>query len=185
MNPIIAVFGASRTTRSDPEWGQAVELGRLLVEAGAEVATGGYAGLMEAVSEGAHLAGGRPIGVTAPTVFPGRSGANGFVDREIEAPSLPTRIARIVDISDASVALPGSLGTFAELIVAWNTAFVAPFRQAEPKPVVAIGEAWSHMIGMLETTIGADAGFVTCVPDVDAVIGALEGRVAGIASPIG
>jgi uncharacterized protein (TIGR00730 family) len=178
--PIVAVFGSSKVERDDAVWGEAERLGRLLVLAGAQVATGGYAGLMEAVSAGAAAAGGRPIGVTAPAVFPARAGANGYVAREIPAPTLPQRIARIVEIADASVALPGSIGTLAELLVAWNDAFVAPFRGAAPRPVVAVGSTWSRLIDQIGGSTGADTSFVTCVDEVDAVIPVLAAAVPGI-----
>ena len=48
--PVIAVFGASRAALGDGVYEQGVECGRLLAEAGYSVATGGYGGLMEAVS---------------------------------------------------------------------------------------------------------------------------------------
>ncbi len=169
----------------DDLWEQAARLGRLLVEAGAEVVTGGYAGLMEAVSEGAASAGGKPIGVTAPSVFPERAGANGHVAEEIPTPSIAQRIARIVEMSDASVALPGSLGTLAELVVAWNAAFVSPFRGAAPQPVVAVGPVWRELVGQIVTFTGTDDRFVTCVDDVDSVIPVLAVEVPGMTPTMG
>lgn len=183
--PLVAVFGSSAVHPGDPLWDEGARLGRLLVEAGAEVATGGYAGLMEAVSAGAAEAGGRPVGITAPSVFPGRAGANGYVAEEIAAATLPQRIAHIVEMTDAAVALPGSLGTLAELVVAWNAAFVAPFREARPKPVVAVGPTWTRLIEQMVVSIGADDRFVVCVDHVDAVVPLLAAQVPGITPTMG
>jgi uncharacterized protein (TIGR00725 family) len=60
----ITVFGGSRCGPEAAEYQEALRLGRLLVEAGFEVCSGGYAGVMEAISRGAHEAGGHIVGVT-------------------------------------------------------------------------------------------------------------------------
>jgi uncharacterized protein (TIGR00725 family) len=60
----ITVFGGSRCASDSPEYVEALRLGRLLVEAGFDVCSGGYYGVMEAISRGAHEAGGEVIGVT-------------------------------------------------------------------------------------------------------------------------
>ena len=61
----IAVFGSGYPLApSDTLYAEARALGRLLAEAGFEVATGGYDGAMAAVSQGARDAGGHVIGVT-------------------------------------------------------------------------------------------------------------------------
>ena len=63
-SPVIAVYGSSTVRDGDPAWLRARELGRELARAGATVMTGGYGGIMEACSHGAHEAGGHVIGVT-------------------------------------------------------------------------------------------------------------------------
>src|SRR5947208_13964120 len=59
----VTVFGGSRRGTDAAEYKQALQLGRLLVEAGFDVCSGGYAGIMEAISRGAHDAGGHVIGI--------------------------------------------------------------------------------------------------------------------------
>ena len=61
----ITVFGGSKCTPETEEYKEALKLGRLLVEAGFDVCSGGYAGVMEAISRGAHEAGGHVTGMTA------------------------------------------------------------------------------------------------------------------------
>ena len=53
--PVVTVFGASLTRRTDPEYAIAERLGSLLARSGYAVMTGGYFGMMEAVSKGAKL----------------------------------------------------------------------------------------------------------------------------------
>ncbi|MDI6694379.1 MAG: hypothetical protein QME21_04975 [Anaerolineales bacterium] len=62
----VTVFGGSRPTPEDYE--QALHLGRLLGGSGYIVLTGGYIGVMEAVSRGASEAGGHVIGVTCDEI---------------------------------------------------------------------------------------------------------------------
>ena len=140
---VIAVFGSSAGEPGEVDFEEGRKLGALLAGAGLAVATGGYGGLMEAVSAGAHAAGGRVIGVTAPAVFSSRSGANRYVGEELRASSLTERIHQILHAADACIALDGSIGTFTELMVAWNLAFVARFSGTDPKPVVAVGARWT------------------------------------------
>ena len=51
-----------------PAYLEALHLGELLAKAGHEVVTGGYMGVMEAVSRGAAEAGGNVIGVTCKDI---------------------------------------------------------------------------------------------------------------------
>lgn len=163
MNPTIAIFGSSRATSDQPVYRDAVKLGRTLAEAGFVIANGGYGGLMEATSQGAFEVGGTVIGVTAPDVFPDRSGVNDSVTSEVAVATLPTRIAHMVDTADATIALPGSLGTTAEFIVAWNTCFVAPMSGRTPKLNIAVGLRWRRLVDHLSEELGADPALVTCV----------------------
>lgn len=160
----IAVFGSSATVNGSEEWAEAESLGRAIAERGWAVATGGYGGTMEAVSAGAASAGGRVIGVTAPSVFPARSGPNHHVTEEIVELTISGRIARLVESSDAVIALPGSIGTLAELVVSWNVAFVGPFRGEPPLPVVAVGDTWATIIDVIHSTLPTGAGFVRIAP---------------------
>lgn len=140
--------------------------------------TGGYGGVMHAVSQGAAGAGGAVIGVTAPAVFPHRPGANPYVTVERPAPSLTERIHEMLAMTAASIALPGSIGTFTELMAAWNVAFVARFNATVPSPVVAVGEVWRELVEIAATRLATDGGVVTCVADVDAAVAIVATRLA-------
>ncbi len=170
MEQTIAVFGASLSTPGDGHYEAAVRCGRLLAEAGFAVATGGYSGSMEAVSLGASSVGGHVVGVTAPSVFPGRAGANDHVVTEMPAGSLVERIGLLADSTAGSISLWGSLGTAAELLVAWNLAYVAPFAGSAPKPIIAVGEPWMGLVPHLEAELRTTPGVVTVVPDVDTAV---------------
>lgn len=158
-----AVFGSSRAVPGDGLYEQGVELGRLLAEAGFGVVNGGYAGLMEAASAGAAGAGGRAVGVTAPSLFPVRTGGNRFLTEEIAAGSLTERIHIMWEMSCAAVVWAGTIGTFTELAVVWNDAVLAARRGAPPRPVIAFRGRWEELVVRLTGDLGADPGLVSMV----------------------
>ena len=81
---IITVFGSSRPEEGHADYAEALELGRALAVAGFAVCTGGYGGVMEAVSRGARDSGGHVLAVTS-TFF--RSHANRWVEKETSVPT--------------------------------------------------------------------------------------------------
>jgi uncharacterized protein (TIGR00730 family) len=173
---LVAVFGSAKSRPGDGHWEQAVECGRLLSRAGFGVVTGGYGGSMEAASLGAAEAGGRVVGVTAAAVFAGRSGANRHVAEERTADTITERIHLLVSGTAASISLPGSIGTFTELVSAWNAAYVARFSGATAKPVIAVGPDWDELLGLLAPRFDA-AGLVTVVDTVHAAVANVADRL--------
>ncbi len=171
----IAVFGSAQAVPGDGTFEDAVRCGELLATAGFTVVTGGYSGVMEAVSRGAHSRGGAVVGVTAPAIFPDRPGANPFVGEERPAPHLLDRIHAMTEHSDAAIALPGSLGTLTELVAAWNLAFVARFRRAAPKPLITVGTRWAAIVDDLAAALGADRQLVATVETVDEAVALVRG----------
>ena len=157
------MYGSSRAVPGDGVYEIGVEVGRRLAEAGFGVVNGGYEGLMEAVSAGASSAGGRVIGVTAPSLFPGRSGGNRFLTEEVPAASLTSRIDAMSEAACASIVLPGSIGTLTELAVAWNDAYLEARRGATPRPIIAFRSRWEHIVERLARDLGVRPGLVTMV----------------------
>lgn len=145
----VAVFGSSQTVPGSAEWNDAEHVGRRLAESSIAVITGGYGGTMEAVSKGASAARGHVIGITAPSVFPGRQGSNPFVKELIEANSLTDRIGLMLDRAAGAVALPGSIGTAAELLIAWNHNHIARRNGRSVVPTTAVGVGWATMASSL------------------------------------
>ncbi len=76
------------------------------------------------------------VGITAPSLFPHRNGPNLHVDLELPSSSLLTRIERLIDVSVACLALPGGVGTLAEVLAAWNLNHIA---QLHGKPLKPLG----------------------------------------------
>jgi hypothetical protein len=86
---IITVFGSSRPQDGDADYSDARSLGGALARAGFAVCSGGYGGVMEAVSRGAKEAGGKTYGVTAEFFKPK---ANAWIDVEVR---MKTRLCRL------------------------------------------------------------------------------------------
>jgi predicted Rossmann-fold nucleotide-binding protein len=76
--------------------------------------------------------------------------------------------------------LPGSIGTFAELIMAWNAAYVAPFRGDVPKPVVAVGSVWEDILETLHRRLPTGQGFVRIAHTVPLALAAVESMIPAI-----
>lgn len=163
----MAVFGSSVIRPGAPEWSEAQQLGRLLGERGFDVATGGYGGAMEAVSQGASERGVNVIGVTAPVLFPQRPGANSYVTHERPAASLTARIEEMLTLSVGAVTLPGSIGTLTEFMVAWNELFIRAMADKPRFPVVAVGAMWGRLIPRIADELDTDLSLVTLASSVD------------------
>jgi len=148
-------------------WVAAESTGRRCVEAGFAVVTGGYGGTMEAVSKGAANAGGEAIGVTAPSLFPGRPGANPYVTREIVAGSLLERLDTLTDLASGAIVLPGSIGTLTELVLAWNLNHVNRLNEGKRLPTVAVGDGWRGLWELATGSFGAFGGDVHVVDSAD------------------
>lgn len=167
---VAAVFGSSQTQPGTPEWIEAEKVGFRLAGAGLSVMTGGYGGTMEAASKGAVEAGGSAIGVTAPSLFTGRSGANPYVTSVLEAGSLSDRIGLLTSKADGVIVLPGSIGTAAEFVVSWNLNHVARRHMGVRLPTVAVGAGWSELSRLLTEHLGAHAGDVQIVDSAEAAV---------------
>src|SRR5512134_296487 len=136
----ISVFGGSRPKEGEAAYVEAQELGRLLADRGHTILTGGYIGTMEAVSRGAHEAGGHVIGVTCEDIEKWRKvGPNRWVKEEWRKKTLIERLQALVEGSDAALALPGGPGTLTEIALMWNLMIVESLRR---RPLILIGSGW-------------------------------------------
>ena len=160
--PVVTVFGSHSVKRSDAQYAEARQLGKTLAKAGVRVATGGYGGVMEAVSGGAAAGGGEVIGVTAPRLFPHRAGPNSFVHTEIPAHDAHERDRFLLEPASATITLPGSIGTVVEFVEAWRDASLAS--PEHDKFHVAVGDGFGRLAKMLVGEFGADPQMMTCVP---------------------
>ncbi|MGB8215135.1 MAG: LOG family protein [Anaerolineales bacterium] len=140
----ITVFGGSHPQPGSPAYTEALELGRLLAQAGHTVLTGGYIGTMEAVSRGANEAGGHVIGVTCADIEAWRgTRANAWVQEERHFATLQERLNELVLACDAAIALPGGPGTLTEIALTWNLMIVSSIPS---KPLILVGSGWRSVL---------------------------------------
>jgi uncharacterized protein (TIGR00730 family) len=137
---VVTVFGSSRPLPGDKHYAQAQALGAALASTGFTVCSGGYGGVMEAVSRGAKEAGGRTLAVTAKFF---RVRANKWVDEEIRVDTWQDRLFALIDRGHGFVACPGGTGTLVELAVVWEMLNKGAMKS---KPLVALGEFWQPVI---------------------------------------
>ena len=177
MRTRITVFGGSQPKPGDPIYQDAQHLGSLLAKNGYVLITGGYIGTMEALSRGAAESGGHVIGVTCDQIEAWRSvKANSWVKEEWHYTSLKDRLFALIENCDAFLALPGGVGTLAEIILAWNLLLT---QILPPRPLILIGSGWQATIDNFLAEQGNyipenQRHWVACVADVDSAVKRLQ-----------
>jgi uncharacterized protein (TIGR00730 family) len=134
--PIVAVFGSSQPRQSDELYKSSLLMGALLGRSGFDVMTGGYKGVMEAVSRGARANGAHVVGITMAR-FEDR--VNRYVRDEIRTANFYERFRWLVDRADAYVAMGGGIGTLAEVTFTWQELQLG---MVQKRPLVLVGPRW-------------------------------------------
>lgn len=149
LGPAISVFGSARMNPDSQFYLLAEQVGKLLVQAGYAVITGGGPGAMEAANKGAHEAGGASIGLGIELPF--ESGLNDYVDLGINFRYFMVRKTMFVKYAQGYVVLPGGFGTFDELFEALT---LAQTQKVTSFPVVLIGrDFWAPLLAWLQETV--------------------------------
>lgn len=139
MNRTICVFGNSSPEPGSADYEEARALGGLLARAGYAVCSGGYYGVMEAVSRGAVEAGGHTIGMTTPFY---KLAPNPFVVEEVPVPRWQDRLFAMIERGDGYVVMKGGTGTLLELAALWES---LNKRAIACRPCVAM-EFWAPVL---------------------------------------
>lgn len=119
LHSICVFCGAS--LGANPSYRAAAEqLGAYLAAQGIRLVYGGGAvGLMGVVADAALAAGGEVIGIIPQSLERAEVGHNGLTRLEV-VDGMHARKARMAELSDAFIALPGGLGTLEELFEVWT-----------------------------------------------------------------
>jgi|TARA_B110000259_G_scaffold186632_1_gene238374 uncharacterized protein (TIGR00730 family) len=149
LGPCVSVFGSARTLSTNPMYKEAEKIGKLLVEAGFGVITGGGPGIMEAANKGAHEAGGKSIGVGIELPF--EASMNDYVDLGVENRYFFTRKVMFLKYSQAFVICPGGVGTLDELFEAIT---LAQCGHNVKYPIVLVGKKyWEGLVDWMQSTL--------------------------------
>ena len=176
----ITVFGSSQLRPADPLYATTEQIGAALAKAGYRVVTGGYYGVMEAISKGACEAGGAVCGVTTDQI-----GArynlepNRFNTEIAHFASLRDRLSHMVAQGDAYLAMPGGTGTLHEIAETWELMRIGGI---PTRTLICYGALWRGIIGALHESpwLGEGyAGMISFASTPAEVMAALDNGVDG------
>ena len=108
---------------------------------------GGRLGLMGIVADAALAAGGEVYGVIPQALIDLEVAHGGLTELHI-VDSMHERKARMTDLTDAFVALPGGIGTLDELFEAWT--WNALGYHAKPLALLNVAGFWDHLVELMD-----------------------------------
>jgi uncharacterized protein (TIGR00730 family) len=152
----VAVYCGSANGSNPAFRAEATALGKAIALAGLGLVYGGAnVGLMGAVADAALAAGGEVIGIL-PDVLSGKEIAHTGLTALETVPTMHERKARMTELADAFLVLPGGYGTLDELMEAITWAQLG----LHNKPCILINTAgyWNGLLAFLDSAV--DAGFL-------------------------
>lgn len=152
VGPAVSVFGSARTREDSKYWTIAYEIGRLIVDEGVAVITGGGPGAMEAANKGAWDAGGKSIGLGIE--LPHEQSMNPWVNIGINFRYFFARKTMFVKYSSGFIAMPGGFGTMDELFEALTLVQTSKIHSF---PIVLVGsDYWRGLVDWVAGSMVAE-----------------------------
>lgn len=149
LPPAVSVFGSTRITADDPDYGTAEQIGRLLAENRYAVMTGAGPGVMEAANKGVYEAGGVSVGLNIE--IPHQQTPNRYLTKLVNFHHAFIRKAMFVKHSVAFVILPGGYGTLDEL---FESVMLIQTGKIKPFPVILVGgDYWDGLLTWLRVSV--------------------------------
>jgi uncharacterized protein (TIGR00730 family) len=150
----VAIFCGS-TPGAHPEYARrSYDVGRELAERGIRLVYGaGGHGLMRDVSQGALDAGGEVIGVIPSSMIEREWGRADLTELHI-VDTMHQRKAKMAELADAFLGLPGGLGTLEEIIEVWSWRPIG-FNH-DPVGLLNINGFWTPLLEALERLVDAE-----------------------------
>jgi hypothetical protein len=175
MEKIITVFGSALLKPIDNQYEKAVELGNLLANNKYTICSGGYGGIMEAVSKGVKSAGGNTIGITMDSVS---VKPNEFIDENVIMPNWVERLMELIAIGDAYVVFKGGSGTLVEISALLE---MMNKKIMKEKKIIFYSKFWGKVIDSinddsktLKRLIKNNVSFVNSVHDILKILKKLD-----------
>ncbi|MEW5844066.1 MAG: LOG family protein [Bacteroidota bacterium] len=160
----VTVFGSSVPQPGDAEYEYAYQLGKKLAQNNINVCSGGFQGIMDAVSKGAREGGAEAVGVTLDIY---NVHASKFLSREIKCHTLFDRLKNLIEIGDAYVVLQGGTGTLLELALVWE---YTNKNMIQTKPLACHSSLWKGIVDLMEKQIAKEkrrTGLIKCFTEID------------------
>ncbi len=152
----VAVYCGSANGSTPAFRAEAIELGKAIAESGMGLVYGGAnVGLMGAVADAALASGAEVIGVL-PSVLAGKEIAHVGLTALEMVPTMHERKARMAELADAFLVLPGGYGTLDELMEAVTWAQLG--LHAKPCILINTEGYWNGLLEFLDSIV--DAGFL-------------------------
>jgi len=149
LGPAVSVFGSSRVDEDSYHYNQAVELSRMLSEAGFSIVTGGGPGIMEAANKGAQMGKGKSVGLNIE--LPSEQYPNKYLDIVLSLRYFFIRKLLFIKYAIAFVIFPGGFGTLDEL---FEAATLVQTGKIESFPIILYGsEYWMGLIDWMKNTL--------------------------------
>ena len=146
---LVSVFGSARTKEDNPLYAEARNTGKLLVDAGYGVITGGGPGIMEAASRGAFEAGGTSIGLNIE--LPMEQHPNTYQTDSLSFRYFFVRKVCFLKYSTALIVYPGGFGTLDELSEVLTMVQTSKINMV---PIVFVGKKfWQGFIDWVQNTL--------------------------------
>ena len=174
----ICVFCGSSSAVAETHKDAARRFGAILAENGVRlIYGGGRVGLMGLVADGAAQAGGEVIGVI-PNFLERIEVGNREISELVVTDSMHARKAKMYELADAFVTLPGGLGSLDETfeVITWTQLKLS----AKPFVVVNIDGYWQPLLALIDHVVAAgfakpaNRDILQVVDHVEAVLPALR-----------
>jgi len=175
IGPCVAVFGSARMKTGDENYHKAEELAYLLTKKGFGIITGGGPGIMEAANKGAHIAGGKSVGLNIN--LPHEQNANPYIDPDklLDFDYFFTRKLMFMRYSQGYVVMPGGFGTLDEMFEAIT---LIQTHKLVKFPIVMIGkDYWGGLIDWINEKMLKDALISLEDMDIFSVVDKIEDAV--------
>ncbi|MCX7798446.1 MAG: LOG family protein [Melioribacter sp.] len=161
---IVTVFGSSIPKPGEEEYELAYYLGKKLAKNNLNVCSGGFQGIMDAVSKGARENGAEAIGITLKTY---EAIPSMYLTKEIKCDNLFERLRLLIEHGDAYIVLNGGTGTLVELAIVWE---LMNKNALAEKPFACHGKLWKEIVELMEVQIRREKrrlGLIKCFDNID------------------
>ena len=157
LGPSVTVFGSARLPQSDPYYGHAADLARMLAKHNLAIITGGGPGIMEAANKGAHQAKGKSVGINIE--LPHEQKGNRYVNIPIHFHYFFSRKVCFVKYSAAFVFMPGGFGTLDEL---FEVLTLVQTQRIPRFPLICFGrEHWTGLFRWMKSRLEEKAAYIS------------------------
>ncbi|MBN2226641.1 MAG: TIGR00730 family Rossman fold protein [candidate division Zixibacteria bacterium] len=142
LHPAVSIFGSSALPEDSKYYKLAVDIGKMLSDAGFAVITGGGPSIMEAANRGAKAGKSKSVGLNIE--IPTEQTANPYQDISLHFRYFFARKVMFVKYASAFVIMPGGFGTLDEL---FESLTLMQTKKIFNLPVVLVGsEFWGGLI---------------------------------------